>query len=85
LESFKLESTVATLRADVENITQKLLELDNDIQTAQQVQSEKGQEKADWEKTCGDNQRIYDRETENRSERLEIIKSVLQLFQTQFS
>lgn len=68
------------MRANVEVITQTLLELSNDIATNVEIGNAKGAQVRDWTMTCNDKQREYETQTDNRNEKLDIINQVLALF-----
>lgn len=63
MEISTMEASLATLKAESEHLKQKLLELSNDIASKDALIAQKSQEKTDWEKTCSDEYRNYERAT----------------------
>jgi hypothetical protein len=78
----RLQGSIADLNAKVQILTQRILELENDIATSNTTVEVKTSEKNDWLRTCGDAKNSFDQMAAIRKEQLEVIAECIEIFET---
>ncbi|CAD8079014.1 unnamed protein product [Paramecium primaurelia] len=85
LESKTLETSLADLSANAENLRQNLLELKHDIESKGQLLDVKTQEMADWQKTCADELKAHQNVRQSKNTELGIINECIEIFTSRFN
>ncbi|CAD8135477.1 unnamed protein product [Paramecium pentaurelia] len=77
----RLNTKIAELRADVQQLQQQLLELNNNIAIYQDLVNLKTKENADWQQSCNDAQNSHNGLTDYRTQQITIIDECISLLQ----